>query len=48
VGIVINEASDNETLLNSQGIPGRDTVPSQQAVKTYVDARTIAATGTDN
>jgi hypothetical protein len=48
VGIVINEASDNETLLNSQGLPGRDTVPSQQAVKTYVDARTIAATGTDN
>jgi hypothetical protein len=48
VGIVINEASDNDTLLNSQGIPGRDTVPSQQAVKTYVDARTIAATGTDN
>jgi hypothetical protein len=48
VGIVINEASDNETLLNSQGLPGRDTVPSQQAVKTYVDRRTIAATGTDN
>ena len=48
VGIVINEASDNDTLLNSQGLPGRDTVPSQQAVKTYVDARTIAATGTDN
>ena len=48
VGIVINEASDNDTLLNSQGIPGRDTVPSQQAVKTYVDTRTIAATGTNN
>ena len=48
VGVVINEASDNETLLNSQGLPGRDTVPTQQAVKTYVDARTIAATGTDN
>lgn len=48
VGIVINEASDNDTLLNSQGLAGRDTVPSQQAVKTYVDARTIAATGTDN
>jgi hypothetical protein len=48
VGVVINEASDNDTLLNSQGLPGRDTVPSQQAVKTYVDARTIAATGTDN
>lgn len=48
VGIVINEASDNETLLNSQGLPGRDTVPSQQAVKTYVDARTIDGTGTDN
>ena len=48
VGIVINEASDNETLLNSQGLPGRDTVPSQQAVKTYVDTRTIAASGTDN
>lgn len=48
VGVVINEASDNETLLNSQGLPGRDTVPSQQAVKTYVDARTIAASGIDN
>jgi hypothetical protein len=48
VGIVINEASDNETLLNSQGLPGRDTVPSQQAVKTYVDARTMQTGGLDN
>ena len=48
VGIVINEASDNDTLLNSQGIAGRDTVPSQQAVKTYVDARTMQTGGLDN
>ena len=47
VGIVINEASDNDTLLNSQGLPGRDTVPSQQAVKTYVDARTMQTGGLD-
>jgi hypothetical protein len=37
VGVVLNEVSNNSTLLNSQGIVGEDTVPTQFAIKTYVD-----------
>lgn len=37
VGVVLNEVSNNTTLLNAQGITGEDTVPTQFAVKTYVD-----------
>jgi hypothetical protein len=37
VGIQINEASNNTTLLNSLGLVGQDTVPTQFAVKGYID-----------
>jgi hypothetical protein len=37
VGVVLNEVSNNTTLLNAQGITGEDTVPTQFAVKTYID-----------
>jgi hypothetical protein len=37
VGVVLNEVSNNATLLNAQGITGEDTVPTQYAVKTYID-----------
>jgi hypothetical protein len=37
VGVVLNEVSNNATLLNAQGVTGEDTVPTQYAVKTYVD-----------
>ena len=37
VGVILNEVSNNTTLLNAQGITGEDTVPTQFAVKTYVD-----------
>ena len=36
VGVVLNEVSNNTTLLNSQGLFGEDTVPTQYAVKEYV------------
>ena len=38
VGIQIKEASNNTTLLNSLGLVGQDTAPTQFAVKTYIDA----------
>ncbi len=37
VGVVLNEVSNNTTLLNAQGVTGEDTVPTQYAVKTYID-----------
>jgi hypothetical protein len=36
VGVVLQEVSNNTTLLNSQGLYGEDTVPTQYAVKEYV------------
>jgi hypothetical protein len=39
VGVILNEVSNNTTLLNSQGITGEDTVPTQFAVKGYIDIR---------
>jgi hypothetical protein len=36
VGVVLNEVSNNATLLNAQGITGEDTVPTQYAVKEYI------------
>ena len=39
VGVILNEVSNNTTLLNAQGITGEDTVPTQFAVKGYVDIR---------
>jgi hypothetical protein len=39
VGVVLQEVSNNTTLLNSQGLYGEDTVPTQFAVKGYVDIR---------
>ena len=36
VGVILNEVSNNTTLLNSQGITGEDTVPTQYAVKEYI------------
>ena len=38
VGVVLREVSDSVSLLNSLGIPGQDTAPTQFAVKTYIDA----------
>jgi hypothetical protein len=38
VGVVLNEVSNNTTLLNSQGLFGEDTTPTQYAVKEYVQA----------
>ena len=38
VGVVLQEVSNNTTLLNSQGLYGEDTVPTQYAVKEYVQA----------
>jgi hypothetical protein len=37
VGVVLQEVSNNTTLLNSQGLYGEDTVPTQYAVKGYID-----------
>jgi hypothetical protein len=39
VGVVLQEVSNNTALLNSQGLYGEDTVPTQYAVKGYVDVR---------
>jgi hypothetical protein len=36
VGVILQEVSNNTTLLNSQGLFGEDTVPTQYAVKEYV------------
>jgi hypothetical protein len=36
VGVVLQEVSNNTTLLNSQGLYGEDTVPTQYAVKEYI------------
>ena len=36
VGVVLQEVSNNTTLLNSQGLFGEDTTPTQYAVKEYV------------
>ena len=38
VGVVLQEVSNNTTLLNSQGLFGEDTTPTQYAVKEYVQA----------
>jgi uncharacterized coiled-coil protein SlyX len=38
VGVVLQEVSNNVTLLNSQGLYGEDTTPTQYAVKEYIDA----------
>jgi hypothetical protein len=40
VGVVLQEVSNNTTLLNSQGLYGEDTVPTQYAVKEYVNTFT--------
>jgi hypothetical protein len=37
VGVVLQEVSNNVTLLNSQGLYGEDTTPTQYAVKEYID-----------
>jgi len=37
VGELLREVSDSITLINTQGVVGTDTVPTQNAVKTYVD-----------
>jgi hypothetical protein len=37
VGVVLQEVSNNVTLLNSQGLYGEDTVPTQYAVKEYIE-----------
>ena len=42
VGVVLQEVSNNTTLLNSQGLYGEDTVPTQYAVKEYVNAYTAS------
>ena len=39
VGVILNEVSNNTTLLNAQGNTGEDTVPTQYAVKGYIDIR---------
>ncbi len=36
VGVVLQEVSNNTTLLNSQGLYGEDTAPTQYAVKEYI------------
>ena len=38
VGVVLQEVSNNTTLLNSQGLHGEDTVPTQYAVYEFVSA----------
>ena len=38
VGVILQEVSNNTTLLNSQGLFGEDTTPTQYAVKEYVQA----------
>ncbi len=38
VGVVLQEVSNNATLLNSQGLYGEDTVPTQYAVHEFVSA----------
>jgi hypothetical protein len=43
VGVVLQEVSNNTTLLNSQGLYGEDTVPTQYAVKEYVNSYTSSA-----
>jgi len=43
VGVVLQEVSNNTTLLNSQGLYGEDTTPTQFAVKEYVNAYTSSA-----
>jgi len=43
VGVVLQEVSNNVTLLNSQGLYGEDTVPTQYAVKEYVNTFTSSA-----
>ena len=40
VGVVLQEVSNNTTLLNSQGLYGEDTAPTQYAVKEYVNSYT--------
>jgi hypothetical protein len=37
VGVVLQEVSNNTTLVNAQGLYGEDTVPTQYAVKGYID-----------
>ena len=37
VGVVLQEVSNNTNLLNSQGLFGEDTVPTQYAVKEYIE-----------
>ena len=36
VGVVLQEVSNNTTLVNAQGLFGEDTVPTQYAVKEYI------------
>ena len=38
-GVILQEVSNNTTLLNSIGLHGEDTVPTQFAVKGYIDIR---------
>ena len=39
VGVVLQEVSNNTTLLNAEGNYGEDTTPTQYAVKGYIDIR---------
>jgi uncharacterized coiled-coil protein SlyX len=45
VGVVLQEVSNNVTLLNSQGLYGEDTAPTQYAVKEYIQAISASLDG---
>jgi hypothetical protein len=45
VGVVLQEVSNNTTLLNSQGLFGEDTTPTQYAVKEYTQAINTTLSG---
>lgn len=46
VGVKLQEVSNNPNLISSTGAPDAETVPTQTAVKAYVDTRTVPAAGT--
>lgn len=48
VGVRLTEVSNNPNLISSTGAPDAETVPTQTAVKAYVDTRTVPAAGTIN
>lgn len=45
VGVQLQEVSNNPDLIASTGAPDATTVPTQRAVKTYVDARVLPSAG---